>query len=59
MSDYLQRCDKLYEIVKDFIDEQNIWGDECVYQNDRIIENVYPFITQLCRVVGYKELEDE
>jgi hypothetical protein len=59
MSDYLQKCDKLYQIVADFIDEQNIWGDECVYQSDRVIQNAYVFIAQLCDVVGYKELEDE
>jgi hypothetical protein len=59
MSDYLQKCDKLYQIVSAFIDEQNIWGDECVYQCDRVIVNAYPFIAHLCDVVGYKELEDE
>jgi hypothetical protein len=59
MSDYLQKCDKLYELTKKFIDEQNIWGDECVYQADRVIENSYEFIAALCGVVGYKELEDE
>jgi hypothetical protein len=50
---------RLYSIVKAFIEEQNIWGDECVYQSDRVIENAYVFIEQLCDVVGYKELEDE
>ena len=59
MSEYLQQCDKLYEIVKDFIDKHNIWGDECVYQSDRVIENSYAFIAQLCTVVGYKELDEE
>jgi hypothetical protein len=61
MSDLIrqQKCDKLYQIVADFIDEQNIWGDECVYQCDRVIENAYVFIAQLCDVVGYKELEEE
>jgi hypothetical protein len=59
MSDYLQKCDKLYQIVTHFIEEQNIWSDECVYQSDRVIENAYVFIAQLCDVVGYKELEEE
>jgi len=59
MSDYLDKCDKLYKIVEDFIEEQNIWGDECVFQSDRVIENAYEFIAQLCNVVGYKELKDE
>jgi hypothetical protein len=50
---------ELYSIVKDFIEEQNIWSDECVYQSDRVIENAYTFITRLCNVVGYKELDGE
>lgn len=53
MTDYLQKCDKLYEIVKDFIDKQNIWSYECVYHPR--IENAHAFIAQLCDVVGYKE----
>jgi hypothetical protein len=59
MSDYLQKCDKLYQLVSDFIEEQRILGPECVYQSDRVIENAYEFIHKLCDVVGYKELEDE
>jgi hypothetical protein len=59
MSDYLQRCDKLYQIVSDFIEEQDIWGPETIYQSDRVIENAYEFMRKLCDVVGYKELEDE
>ena len=59
MTDYLQKCDKLYKIVEDFIDEQGIWGEECVYQCDRVIENAYHFIAQLCDIVGYKELDDD
>jgi glutaminase len=59
MPEYLQKCDKLYKIVEQFIEDQNIWCDECVYQTDRVIENAYPFIAQLCDVVGYKQLDDE
>jgi hypothetical protein len=59
MSDYLQKCDKLYELTKKFIDEHNIWGDEYVYQSDRVIENAPGFIAAICDIVGYKELEED
>jgi hypothetical protein len=58
-SDYLQKCDKLYQIVTHFIEEQSIGCAEDVYQSDRVIENAYEFIHKLCDVVGYKELEEE
>ena len=58
-SDYLQKCDKLYQLVSNFIEEQSIRCPEDVYQSDRVIENAYVFIEQLCDVVGYKELEEE
>ena len=59
MTDYLQKCDKLYKIVEEFIEDQDIWSDECVYLSDRVVENAYPFIAELCNVVGYKHLDDE
>lgn len=59
MTDKTEKALKLYDIVEQFIEDQNIWGDECVYQSDHVIENAYAFITELCDIVGYKELEDE
>lgn len=59
MTQKTEKALKLYDIVEDFIDEQHIWGDECVYQSDRVIENAYAFIAQLCDIVGYKQLDDE
>lgn len=50
---------QIVDIIQKFIDDQNIWGVECVYQTDRVIENAYSLIAQLCDIVGYKELEDE
>lgn len=58
MTEKTEKALELYDIVEQFIEEQNIWGDECVYQSDRVIENAYAFIAQLCDIVGYKELED-
>lgn len=51
--------EKLTEIVRKFIDEQDIWCAETVCQSDRVIENAYAFIMELCEVVGYKEDKEE
>jgi hypothetical protein len=59
MTDKTEKALKLYNIVEQFIEDQNIWGDECVYQTDRVIENAHEFIAQLCDIVGYKPLDDE
>jgi hypothetical protein len=59
MSDYLQKCDKLYQLVEKFIEDQRIICEESIYQTDRVIENAYEFIADLCNVVGYKDIEDE
>lgn len=58
MTEKTEKALKLYAIVEQFIEEQSIWGDECVYQSDRVIENAYVFIAELCNIVGYKEIED-
>lgn len=50
---------KLYDLCKKFVKDQTIWGPECVYQSDRVIENAYVFIAEICDVVGYEPLPDE
>lgn len=42
-----------------FIETQNIYSRETVYQTDRVIDNAYEFIADVCEIVGYVELEDE
>jgi hypothetical protein len=59
MTDKTEKALKLYDIVEQFIEDQDIWGEESVYQCDRVIENAYDFIAQLCDIVGYRELEPE
>lgn len=49
----------LWKIVEDFIKEQRIYGPETIGQSDRVIENAYDFIEDLCDVVGYWNFEDE
>ena len=59
MTEKTEKALKLYDIVEQFIEDQRIWGEECVYQTDRVIENAYDFIAELCDIVGYKPLDDE
>jgi CO dehydrogenase/acetyl-CoA synthase epsilon subunit len=50
---------ELFELCKKFIEEQNIFCAETIYQSDRVIENAYEFIEDVCNIVGYVEDEDE
>lgn len=50
---------KLWKVCENFIQAQRIYCEECVYQRDRVIENAYVFIEQVCEIVGYVDLEDE
>lgn len=49
----------LLELCRDFIEEQGITCAEAVHQSDRVIENAYEFIGQICELVGYHEDPDE
>lgn len=49
---------KLMNVCKKFITDQDINCAEDIYQSDRVIENAYEFIEQVCKVVGYVEMED-
>ncbi len=50
---------ELFVLCKKFVDDNDIGCSEVVYQSDRVIENAYEFIEQICAIVGYKEFEDE
>lgn len=50
---------ELLKLCQEFIEEQRIWDAECVYQSDRVIENAYAFIADICDIVGYCDLPDE
>lgn len=47
------RQDKVLQICQRFVVDQKITCPECIYQSDRVIENAYQFIQELCDVVGY------
>lgn len=46
-------------IVENFIKQNKIYCPESIYQSDRVIQNAYEFIEQLCDTVGYYDDEDE
>lgn len=50
---------ELFELCKAFIEQQNIHYAETIYQSDRIIENAYEFIEDICNIVGYVKDEDD
>lgn len=50
---------ELYNLCKKFVKDQNIHCAETVHQSDRVIENAYVFIEQLCNIVGYYEEDEE
>lgn len=50
--------EKVIQIIQEFIDDNNISCAEAIAQNDRVIENAYTFIYELCEIVGYKEYQD-
>ena len=44
---------KLQKLCEEFIKKQKISCPETVYQSDRVMENAYEFIEQICNIVGY------
>lgn len=53
------RGERLHKLVEGFIERNEIYSPETIYQMDHVIEDAYGFIEQLCDVVGYKGFEDD
>ena len=51
--------DQLWVLAERFIDTNTIGSEECVYQNDHVIESAYDFIAEICDIVGYKPYEED
>lgn len=49
----------LWQHCVNFIEKQNIYCRETVYQTDRVIENSYEFVADICEIVGYVDHDDE
>jgi hypothetical protein len=45
----------LWNVVENFIQQEQINCPETIAQTDRVIENAYEFIENCCNVVGYYE----
>jgi hypothetical protein len=45
--------DRLDDLCTRFVTEQRITCSECVYQSDRVIENAYQLIDDICKIVGF------
>lgn len=55
----IEELRKLKAHCKAFVKDQQIWGSECVYQSDRVIENAYQFIDGVCEIVGFETIPEE
>lgn len=51
--------DNLFNLCKKFIEAQKISCPETIYQSDRVIENAYEFIEDICDIVGYIKYEGD
>ena len=58
MTTHAGKGEQLLAIVHEFIRENRIYCVETIHQTDRVIENAYYLIQQLCDVVGYLEDDD-
>ena len=45
----------LWNKCLEFVDTQDIWVPETIYQTDRVVENSQTFIEDVCNIIGYKE----
>lgn len=49
---------RLFAVAQRFIEQQNIFCAETIYQSDRVIVHAYEFIEQVCDIVGYVGLDN-
>jgi len=53
-----QDLQRLWDHCAAFIQAQNIWCPESVYQSDRVAENSFEMIEGVCDIVGYAAVDD-
>lgn len=54
----IEKRDKVWEICEKFMKDQEIRCVEDVHQTDRVIENAYEFIEEVCNIIGYPDEDD-
>jgi hypothetical protein len=55
----MKNSKELYELCKNFIQENGITCEESIYQCDKIAENALEFIESICDLIGYEESEED
>lgn len=50
---------RLTAIVREFVEKHHVSCPETIHQTDRVIENAYELIEDLCNVVGYYRYLDD
>lgn len=50
---------ELYNLCKQFVEDNKISCPETVHQCDRVIINSYDFIEKMCDIVGYYKYPDD
>jgi hypothetical protein len=50
---------ELFLLCKNFVKDMQISCSETIYQSDKVIEEAYELIEQICEIVGYHEIQDE
>lgn len=53
------QMNELHKVCLEFITKQRIDCAETIYQSDRVIENAYELIKDICDIVGYVKYEEE
>jgi len=49
----------LLALCEKFIEDQRITSAEVVGDADRVMENAYEFIFNICEILGYAEVDDD
>jgi hypothetical protein len=50
---------ELYTVCLKFIIQNKIYCPETIYQGDRVIDNAYGLIKNICDIVGYEEYDED
>lgn len=49
----------LWELCKNFIEDNEISCSETIYQTDRVVEKSLEFIESICDIVGYRQFTED
>ena len=55
----MNKQEQLWALCEKFIKDQTVSCPESICQCDRVMENAYDFIEDICDLVGYHKYEDE